>query len=106
MANKGEEPSGLCHKFHIFIVTSNIVLEYFKKAIIVRTNVFGPNHIEVAHAYKNIGAAYASLERFSDAKISIQKALAIFSQNYGNQHPECKELEDIIEHFDRLMRNE
>ena len=60
--------------------------EYYEKALIIRKEVYGEKHGDVAASYNNLGAVYSDLGQYSEAKEYYEKALIITKEIYGDQH--------------------
>ena len=50
----------------------------FKKALEIRTRLFGSEHPELAGSHLNIGAVYDSQGRYEEALVQYQQALEVF----------------------------
>ena len=60
--------------------------EYYKKALIIRKEIYGEKHGDVAASYNNLGAVYRNLGQYSEAKEYYEKALIIRKEIYGEKH--------------------
>lgn len=62
-------------------------LTYYKKALKIREKTLGPDHLDTANSYNNIGIVNAHLNRNSDSLIYFKKALKIYEKKLGTTHP-------------------
>ncbi|CAH3189100.1 unnamed protein product, partial [Porites lobata] len=60
--------------------------EYYEKALIIRKEIYGEKHGELAASYNNLGAVYRDLGQYSEAKEYYEKALIIRKEIYGEKH--------------------
>ena len=60
--------------------------EYYEKALIIRKEIYGQKHGDVAASYNNLGIVYRDLGQYSEAKEYFEKALIIRKEIYGDQH--------------------
>ena len=60
--------------------------EYYEKALIIRKEIYGEHHGDVAASYYNLGTVYSDLGQYSEAKGNHEKALIIRREIYGEHH--------------------
>ena len=60
--------------------------DYHQKAIEIRKNALGPNHIDVATSYNNLGLVYEALGELEQAKDYHKKAIEIRKNALGPNH--------------------
>ena len=60
--------------------------EYCEKALIIRKEIYGEKHGDVAASYNNLGIVYRSLGQYSEAKEYYEKALVMRKEIYGEKH--------------------
>jgi preprotein translocase subunit SecA/nephrocystin-3 len=61
-------------------------LEYNRKSLAIRINLFGENHADVAESYMNIGISYGKLGNHKQSLEYKQKSLAIRIELFGENH--------------------
>ena len=61
----------------------------------------GSNSMEVAETYHTIGSMHQIQENDKEAKIAYQKALPIFTNWLGSEHPRVWRLKDKIGKFSK-----
>ena len=52
-------------------------IEYWKKAIEIRKNIFPENHSDIVKGYRNIAASYAELDFYQEAKDLLDRSLKL-----------------------------
>ena len=62
--------------------------DYHQRAIEIRMNVLGPNHINVATSYNNLGLVYKAMGKLEQAKDYHQRAIEIRMNVLGPNHIE------------------
>ena len=62
--------------------------KHHKKALVIRKEVYGEYHSDVAASYYNLGIVYSILDQYSEAKENHEKALVIRKEIYGERHCE------------------
>ncbi|KAM7449991.1 hypothetical protein ABFA07_002105 [Porites harrisoni] len=60
--------------------------EYYEKGLIIRKEIYGEKHGDVAASYNNLGIVYRNLGQYSVAKEYYEKALIITKEIYGEKH--------------------
>ncbi|CAH3169896.1 unnamed protein product, partial [Porites lobata] len=60
--------------------------EYYEKGLIIRKEIYGEKHGDVAASYNNLGIVYRNLGQYSEAKEYYEKALIIRKEIYGEKH--------------------
>ena len=60
--------------------------EYYEKALIIKKEIYGEKHGDVAASYNNLGIVYRNLGQYSEAKEYYEKALIIRKEIYGEKH--------------------
>ena len=63
-------------------------LDYFEKALKIRTELLGENHPDTATSWNNIGGAYAALGDHKKELDCFEKALKIQTRILGENHPD------------------
>ena len=61
---------------------------HHKKALVIRKEIYGEYHSDVAASYNNLGIVYRILDQYSEAKENHEKALVIRKKIYGQRHCE------------------
>ena len=61
---------------------------HYKKALVIRKEIYGEYHRDVAASYNNLGIVYGILDQYSEAKENHEKALGIRKEIYGERHCE------------------
>ena len=61
---------------------------FHKKALMIRKNIFGEDHTDVASSYNNLASVYCTLGKYNQAKELHEKALVIWKKIYGEDHAE------------------
>ena len=69
---------------------------HHKKALVIRKEIYGENHKDVAASYSSLGKIYGDLGQYSKAKEYGEKALNIRTESYGERH--C----DVAESYSNL----
>ena len=59
---------------------------FHKKALMVRKNIFGEDHTDVALSYNNLASVYCTLGKYNQAKELHEKALVIWGKINGEDH--------------------
>ena len=57
------------------------------RALAIKEEVYGPNHLEVAGALGNLGIVQQMLGELPAARVSLERARAIFEAAYGPDNP-------------------
>ncbi len=73
----------LYQKIASILVKKNVneeAITFFKKSILIKTDIFGEIHSEVAEGYLELGNLFQSLAKESEAKYSWQKSYEIKSR--------------------------
>ena len=61
----------------------------YGKALAIRKKMFGENHIDIGRSYYNIGVVNQLKKGdYDGALVSLQKAKAIYTCQFGVEHPE------------------
>ena len=60
--------------------------EYYEKALIIRKEIYGEHHGDVAASYNNLGTVYSGLGQYGEAKANHEKALIIRKEIFGEHH--------------------
>ena len=60
--------------------------ENHEKALIIRKEIYGEHHGDVATSYDNLGTVYSDLGQYSKAKENHEKGLIIGKEIYGEHH--------------------
>lgn len=63
-------------------------ISYYEQARIIRKELYGEQHPDVAASYNNLGNVYRALGQHVQAKENYEKALMIIKEAYGEQHPD------------------
>lgn len=63
----------------------------FIRALDIKKDFYGENHLEVAKGFNNLASLYYSQERYSEAGVYFEKALSIYKRLVGNEHPEISQ---------------
>ena len=71
---------------HYFLGEYNISNDYHQRALEISITVLGPNHIDVAASYNNLGLVYEAMGELEQAKDYHQRALEIFINVLGPNH--------------------
>ena len=61
---------------------------HHKKALVIRKEVYGEYHSDVAASYYNLGIVYSILDQYIEAKENHEKALVIRKEIHGERHCE------------------
>ena len=61
---------------------------HHKKALVIRKEIYGEKHGDVAASYYNLGIVYSILDQYSEAKENHEKALVIRKEIWGERHCE------------------
>ena len=64
----------------------NEAKEYYEKGLIIRKEIYGEKHGDVAASYNNLGIVYRNLGQYSKAKEYYEKAFTITKEIYGEKH--------------------
>lgn len=72
---------------------------YTKEAIAIRQNLFGPDALEVALAWRSLGFTYFLSEKMNDAEMCFQEVLRIQVKNYGAKSVETVPALQRLEKF-------
>ena len=64
----------------------NIAMEYCQEALEIRKKELGPNHVDVAMSYNNLGLVYNDTGDLEKAKEYYQLAVKIYKQQFGPNH--------------------
>ena len=59
---------------------------FHKKALMIRKNIFGEDHTNVASSYNNLASVYCTLGKYNQAKELHEKALVIWGKINGEDH--------------------
>ena len=59
---------------------------FHKKALMIRKNIFGEDHNDVASSYNNLASVYLTLGKYNHAKELHEKALVIWGKINGEDH--------------------
>ena len=59
---------------------------FHKKALMIRKNIFGEDHTDVALSYNNLASVYYTLGKYNQAKELHEKALVIWGKINGEDH--------------------
>ena len=59
---------------------------FHKKALMIRKNIFGEDHTDVASSYNNLASVYGTLGKYNQAKELHEKALVIWGKINGEDH--------------------
>jgi tetratricopeptide (TPR) repeat protein len=90
-------------------------LVQWKDALEIRSQIYGPSHIDVANVCNNIGIAYGKLHQYSNALLYLHRAfdiridqgydeVAITLHNIGNIYQQMNELTIAIQYFVQCKR--
>ena len=77
-----------CDGFYSFIGDSTLALDYGKKAMRIRLDIFGEKHPDVAASYNNVGCTYGELGEYEKELEYLLKALDIRRDIFGEKHPD------------------
>ena len=64
----------------------NQAKEHYEEALVIKKEVYGEHHANVATVYFNLGVVYSDLGQHSQAKEHHDKALTIRKAVHGEQH--------------------
>jgi tetratricopeptide (TPR) repeat protein len=64
-----------------------LALEQLRRALEVKQQVLGPEHIDVGISWLNLGTAQADASLYDEALDAFQQARSIFEATVGEQHP-------------------
>lgn len=79
---------------------------YTKEAIAIRQNLFGPDALQVALAWRSLGFTYFLSENMDDAEMCFQEVLRIQTQNYGEKSVEIVPALQRLEKFYKYTKNQ
>lgn len=90
-------------------------LKQWKDALEIRTQIYGPSHIDVANVCNNIGIAYGKLHQYPNALLYLHRAfdirieqgydeVATTLHNIGNIYQQMNELTFAIQYFVQCKR--
>lgn len=90
-------------------------LQQWQDALEIRSQIFGPSHIDVANVCNNIGIAYGKLHQYSNALLYLHRAfdirieqgddeVATTLHNIGNIYQQMNELTISIQYFVQCKR--
>jgi tetratricopeptide (TPR) repeat protein len=90
-------------------------LKHWKDALEIRSQIYGPSHIDVANVCNNIGIAYGKLHQYSNALLYLHRAfdirieqgydeVATTLHNIGNIYQQMNELTIAIQYFVQCKR--
>ena len=92
----------------VYNSTSKKAEEFIRKGLIIRENIYGNNHTDVAASYNNLGRIYLSLSDYRQAEENVKKALMIRIKLLGENHPSVAQLYyslgNVYEHEDLLAK--
>ena len=71
---------------HYLLGEYNKSKDYYQRAIQIRMNVLGPNHVDVATSYDNLGLVYQAMGELEQAKDYHQRAIEIYINVLGPNH--------------------
>ena len=71
---------------HYLLGKYNISKDYNQRALEIRINVLGPNHIDVATSYNDLGVVYEAMGQLEQAKDYIQRAIETYINVLGPNH--------------------
>ena len=60
--------------------------EWYERALIIRKEIYGEHHSDMAASYNNLGNVHTDLDQYSKAKEYHEKALVIRKKIYGEKH--------------------
>ena len=63
----------------------------YEKALIIRKEIYGEKHGDVATRYNNLGSVYRNLGLYSEANVYYEKAVIIRKEIYGDHHALTKQ---------------
>ncbi len=63
----------------------------YKKALKIREEVLGENHLDTATSYNNLASLYKSKGAYAEAELLFEKALKIREEVLGKNHPDTAE---------------
>jgi len=70
---------------------------FFQKALALRQQALGPDHLAVATTLSHLGQVYEELGKSDLAKACFERALAIRTKRLGSEHPTVKALAKELE---------
>jgi len=62
-------------------------LAFLEKALIIRQNIYGDDHFDIAVSYNNIGFTYSNLGENVAASKYPEKSISIRHKKFGAEHP-------------------
>jgi Tfp pilus assembly protein PilF len=68
--------------------------------------VLGPTHPEVANSLNNLGWLYYDQGKYADAEPLLQRALNIFEEVLGSEHPTTQKVRKNYEGLLKKMKRE
>ncbi len=77
--------------------------QIYQRALSIRKNILGPDHVKVAESLIHMSEAYRDSNEYGRAALSLERALSIFEKNLGPYHPELDMvLSALVSFYDRL----
>jgi tetratricopeptide (TPR) repeat protein len=71
-------------------------IEYYNKALEIKTRFFGEEHPTVAAAWYALGDTWLELGDYQKAVEYLEKALTVREQVLGGQHPKSKKTKEKL----------
>ena len=85
-----------CGNFLYFIANYDKTLRYYNRALAIRKNIYGENHLDVATSYNNIGMVYSDQGDYTKALEYYTKALNILKKTLGDDHSSTKNAKENV----------
>ena len=78
--------------------------ENYEKALIIKKEIYGEKHGDVAASYNDLGIVYSDLGQYSEGKEYFEKAFIIRKEIYGDQHALTERTFRNLKRVDREIR--
>jgi tetratricopeptide (TPR) repeat protein len=74
-----------------------------QRALAIRQEVLGDQHLDVAHSLKGLGVVLKNQGKLAEAEALFRRALTIREQALGSEHPDVA---DSLNYLGRLLKNQ
>ena len=71
-------------------------LQYYEKALLMYTNLYGEEHVTISRTLYNIASVKRSMGSTKDALVIFKKSLRISTTIYGDTHSDTLDLKAAI----------